>query len=106
MTTNKPATDLPTHITTIVDVPERDRPLYELDDFVDGYSLIAGARPLQALRKAVHEAGHTSPQLPRPAPGKEPTLSRRDWMLVLGAAQPNERKHLLAAAGRGDIRVK
>lgn len=97
---------LPTHIQTIDAVPERDRPLYERDDFVEGYSLIAAARQLRVLRAAVHEAGHSSPSLPRPKPGKEPTLSRREWMIVLGAAQPNERKVLLSAAGRGELRVK
>lgn len=96
---------LPSRIETITAVAERDRPLYESAAVGEGYTLIAGGKQLQKLRAAMRDSA-SAPSLPRPARGKEPTLSKRDWMITLGAAAPQERKHLLAAAGRGDIRIK
>ncbi|MTD93117.1 hypothetical protein GIW81_02075 [Hyphomicrobium sp. xq] len=97
--------ELPTSIESISEAPSSQQPLYE-SDAAGGYTLHAGGRQLQKVRKAIRDAGYMPAAIARPPRGKEPVLDRREWQIALGAASPPERKLLLAAAGRREIRFK
>lgn len=89
-------------VTNIASVPPSQRQIYRRDGA--GYALTPGGHVLAQLRTGRSTAIDALTVLPRSRAGT-PTISRRDWTQTVTTATDSERRQLLAAAARGELRI-
>lgn len=93
-------TRLPKQVHSYSEVPQGMSHVYEDDPDTGGYRLSAGGMLLRRVQEGL-AAGES-----QPVPTTRTRVTRADWFATIGVARPQERKHLLAAVGRGAIKVE